>query len=792
MNTVPQSSVAKCQSKLSQIMCRTGPFILSQSGRSFGRVLTSMLAAGSLLCGCVSDQPTPPPPPSMPAPSVTFSYPPTIKTNQVDNYHGTNVSDPYRWLEDDNAPATKAWVEAQNLVTFDYLSRIPERQAIKDRLTQLWNFERFGVPFQEGGRYFMTRNDGLQNQSVLYALASLESPPQPLLDPNSFSSDGTVALTGYQVSNDGYLLAYGIARAGSDWQEWKVRDIRTGKDLPDLIRWVKFSSASWTKDNQGFFYSRYDAPAENEALTTLNYNQKLYFHHLGSSQLEDALIYQRPDHKDWGFSGSVSDDGRYLIIHVSQGTDRRNRLFYRDLKTAGSKVVELLNDFDASYQFIDNVGTVFYLRTDAKAPNGKVIAIDITKPSPANWKEVIPQTQDRLQSASLVNDQLIADYLKDAHSDIKVFSRDGKYLHSVDLPELGSAEGFGGKRSDTLTFYSFTSFTTPATIYLYDLKTGLSTVYRQPSLPFNSSQYETRQVFYKSRDNTPIPMFITYRKGLKLDGSNPTYLYGYGGFDISLTPAFSPAILEWLEMGGIFAQPNLRGGGEYGEAWHEAGTRLKKQNVFNDFIAAAEWLIANQYTQQSKLAIGGGSNGGLLVGACLTQRPDLFAAALPAVGVLDMLRFHKFTIGWAWTSDYGSSENPEEFKALYAYSPLHRIKPGTYYPATLITTGDHDDRVVPAHSFKFAATLQAAQTSLRPVLIRIETKAGHGAGKPTAKLIEEAADKWAFLVRELGMHTGMRTPGTTPTNGSPAPVIAPPVKKEVPIGSDKPNKNRAF
>jgi prolyl oligopeptidase len=685
------------------------------------------------------------------SPSAKLAYPVTAKTNTVDDYHGTKVADPYRWLEDDNAPATKSWVEAENQVTFGYLEKIPERAPIKDRLTQVWNYERFGVPFKEGGRYFLTRNNGLQNQSVLYSTTAVDSEPALLLDPNTLSADGTVALAGYGISHDGRLMAYGLARAGSDWQDWKVRDVETGRDLPDEIHWVKFSGASWSGDNRGFYYSRYDEPAPGQALTSVNYFHKLYFHRLGAPQSGDKLIYQRPDHKDWGFGGEVTDDGRYLIIHVSQGTDTRNRIFYRDLKGQDSPVVELLNDFDAAYQFIDNVGAVFYFRTDLDAPRGRVIAIDVTRPARANWREIIPQTNDRLQTVSLVNDQLIADYLQDAHSEIKIFGRDGKFVRQLELPGLGSAAGFGGKRADTETFYSFTSFTTPATIYHYDLATGRSAVFRQPKVSFNTADYETKQVFYHSKDGTKAPMFITCKKGTKLDGNNPTYLYGYGGFDISITPSFSPATLVWMEMGGVFAVANLRGGGEYGESWHQAGMKLKKQNVFDDFIAAAEYLIAEHYTRPDKLAIGGASNGGLLIGACLTQRPDLFGAALPSVGVMDMLRFHKFTIGWAWTSDYGSSDDPEQFRALYAYSPLHNIKSGVKYPATLITTGDHDDRVVPAHSFKFAATLQAAQAGPKPVLIRIETRAGHGAGKPTTKLIEEAADKWAFLAHELGM-----------------------------------------
>jgi prolyl oligopeptidase len=678
-------------------------------------------------------------------------YPPTATTNQVDDYHGTLVADPYRWLEDDSAPETKAWVEAQNKLTFDFLGRIPQRAAIKKRLTELWNYERFGVPFKEGGRYFITHNDGLQNQSVLYTMTSLEAEPALLLDPNKLSDDGTVALTDFVVSDDGNMMAYGLSRGGSDWQEWRVRDVRTGVDLPDDIHWVKFSVASWTKDNKGFFYCRYDEPKKEDEMKGVNYFHKLYYHLLGTRQSEDKLVYERRDQKEWGFQGDVTEDGHYLIIYVSQGTDTRNRIFYRDLTQPGAPIVELLNDFDAAYDFIGNVGTEFYFRTDLKAAMGRVIAIDITKPDRANWREVVPEGPDRLQGVTLVNDELIGDYLKDAHTATRIYRRDGSLVREVALPGIGNASGFGGKRRDTETFYAFTSFNTPAAIYRYDLPTGTSTVFRQPKLAFNPDDFETTQVFYHSKDGTRVPMFISYKKGLKLNGKNPTYLYGYGGFDISLTPSFSPAILLWMEMGGVFAMPSLRGGGEYGEDWHHAGMKQNKQNVFDDFIAAAEWLIANHYTRPAKLAIGGGSNGGLLVGASLTQRPDLYGAALPAVGVMDMLRFQKFTIGWAWASEYGSSDNPSDFKTLYAYSPLHNIRPGTRYPATLITTGDHDDRVVPAHSFKFAATLQAAQATAKPVLIRIETRAGHGAGKPTTKLIEESSDRWAFLVHELGM-----------------------------------------
>ncbi|MBX3746743.1 MAG: S9 family peptidase [Verrucomicrobiae bacterium] len=685
-----------------------------------------------------------------------MDYPQTRREAVSDTYHGVTVEDPYRWLEDDRSEETAAWVEAQNRVTFGYLEAIPERAAISNRLTRLWNFERWGNPGRRGERYFVSRNDGLQNQSVLYTLEGLEGEMRVLLDPNRLSEDGTVALSGATATEDGARLAYGVARSGSDWQEWRVRDVRTGEDLPDEIRWVKFSRASWTRDGLGFYYSRYDAPPEGARLTQANYFHKLYYHRLGTPQDEDELVYHRPDRKEWNFSGTVTDDGRYLVIVAYEGTDPRNRVLYRDLTVEGSPVVELLMDFDADYTFIDNDGPVFWFRTDLTAPRARVIAIDVTRPEREAWREVIPEAEDTLTRVSVVGDRFLAHYLKDARSVVKVFGLDGGLEREVDLPGLGSASGFDGKRTDRETFYTFTGFTMPATVYRYDVETGTSTVWRRPRVDFDSDAYETRQVFYASKDGTRIPMFVTHRKGLALNGRNPTYLYGYGGFNISLTPSFSVAIAAWLEMGGVYAMPNLRGGGEYGEAWHKAGIKLNKQNVFDDFIAAAEWLIANGYTAPERLAIGGGSNGGLLVGACMTQRPELFGAALPAVGVLDMLRFHRFTIGWAWTSDYGSSDDPEEFRALHAYSPYHRLRPGVRYPSTMVTTADHDDRVVPAHSFKFAARLQEMHAGPNPVLIRIETKAGHGAGKPTSKLIAEAADRWAFLVRELGMRVPWR------------------------------------
>jgi prolyl oligopeptidase len=691
---------------------------------------------------------------SCPSGGAALTYPASAKGTQQDIYHGTSIADPYRWLEDANSAETKVWVDAQNKVTQTFLGQIPERETIKQRLTKLWNYERFSVPYKESGRYFYSRNDGLQNQAVLYTMKSLADEPRLLLDPNTLAADGTVALSGSAVSPDGKYLAYGTAASGSDWNEWKVRDIDTGKDLDDHLKWVKFSGASWTPDGKGFFYSRYDAPDEAGKLASVNYFQKLYFHKIGTPQSADVLVYDRPDEKEWGFGGEVTDDGKYLIITATKGTAPKYRIFYKDLTKADAKVLPLIDKFEASYDFIDNDGPVFFFKTDKNAPRARVVAIDTRKPMEANWKQVIGESAQTLVGANLVNNQFVAEYLADARSQVLVFDRKGKQVREIKLPGIGSVAGLGGKRKDVETFYSFTGFTNPTTIYRLDMKTGASTVFRKPKVDFDPAGYETRQQFFTSRDGTKVPMFIVSKKGIKLDGSNPTYLYGYGGFNVSITPSFSPANLAWMEMGGVYAVANLRGGGEYGEAWHEAGTKLHKQNVFDDFIGAAEWLVANKVTSPAKLAIGGGSNGGLLVGAAMTQRPELFGAAIPQVGVLDMLRFHKFTIGWAWTSDYGSSDNAEEFKALVKYSPLHNLKAGACYPATMITTADHDDRVVPAHSFKFAAAAQEAQAKGgAPILIRIDVKAGHGAGKPTSKVIEEVADRWGFLSRTLNMTT---------------------------------------
>ncbi|MGC9332889.1 MAG: prolyl oligopeptidase family serine peptidase, partial [Anaerolineae bacterium] len=682
-------------------------------------------------------------------------YPQTTVVEQVDDYHGTPVADPYRWLEEPDSPETRAWIEAQNRLTFDFLGRIPERDSLRRRLTELWDYARVWAPVKRGGRYFQQRNSGLQNQDVLYVLEALDSKPRVLLDPNALSQDGTVALTGWSVSPDGRWLAYGTSAAGSDWLTWRVRDVDSGQDLPDVIEWSKFSGAAWRQDGSGFYYSAYDPPPPGEDYTGTNYYQKLYFHQLGQPQAEDELVYERPDHKEWGFAAEVTEDGRYLILSVWQGTDVRNRLFYQDLH-AGGRVVELISELEAAYHFVGNDGPHFYLRTDLDAPRGRLVAIDTTSPGRDGWRTIIPEGEDVLQDVIMVHDEFIALYLHDAHHRLARFDPRGRPLGEIRLPTLGSIPSNGsflnltGRRSDDELFYGFWSFLYPVTIYRYDFEREASEQVFAPPLDFDASPYVTRQVFVEDRDGPRVPMFLTHRRDLVFDGQNPTLLYAYGGFNISLVPSFAVSRLVWLEMGGVLAWANLRGGGEYGESWHQAGMLHNKQNVFDDAIACAEYLVAEGITSSSKLAIMGGSNGGLLVGACMTQRPELFGAAVPLVGVMDMLRFHRFTIGWAWVSDYGNADEDEgQFRTLFAYSPLHNIRPGRRYPATLVITGDHDDRVVPGHSFKFAAALQAAQRGEAPVLIRIQTRAGHGFGKPTAIQIEEATDIWAFLVEAL-------------------------------------------
>jgi prolyl oligopeptidase len=683
----------------------------------------------------------------------SIKYPETKRVIHVDDYHGTKVFDPYRWLETDVRESKEVadWVKAQNKVTFGYLKSLPKREEIEKRLTELWNYEKYGSPFKAGGRYYYNFNSGLQNQSVLYTMNALDDKPRILMDPNTWSKDGTVALAGTAFSDNGKYVAYGIQEAGSDWRTWRIREIESGIILDDELKWVKFSGMSWTKDSNSLYYSRYDEPKQGAAFQSLNFNQKIYVHRVGTPQLEDVLVYKRPDHPDWGFDATVTEDGRYLVITVWKGTDDKFRVLYQDLSQPNYEPVDLIDNFENEYSFVGNDGTTFYFKTDLEAPRRRLIAIDVNKPNPKDFKEIIPQTQETLRSVSFVSDLFVTSYLKDAKTQVKMHAMDGTLVREVAFPGIGSASGFGGKREHTETFYSFSSFATPPSVYRYDMLTGKSKLLRQSKVKFQPDEYEVKQIFYTSKDGTRVPMFLSHRKEIKLDGSNPTLLYGYGGFNIPLTPRFSISRLAWMEMGGVYAQANLRGGGEYGEKWHRAGTKLKKQNVFDDFIAAAEWLIENKYTTNKKLAIQGGSNGGLLVGACMTQRPDLYGACLPAVGVMDMLRFHKFTAGRFWVDDYGSSDNPEEFKAIYAYSPYQNLKEGTSYPPTLVTTADTDDRVVPGHSFKFAARLQEAHKGENPVLIRIETRAGHGSGKPTSKIIEEIADRWAFLVKNLGM-----------------------------------------
>lgn len=680
-----------------------------------------------------------------------LTYPISRTVGQTDDYHGTAVADPYRWLEDVDSDDTHAWVKAQNEVTFDFLNKIPQRGAYKKRLTEIWNYTRYGTPFKKGARTFYFKNDGLQNQAVLYVQDSDQSEARILMDPNTLSEDGTVALGELSISNDGRWLAWSTSVSGSDWRTWSIRDIKTGADLDDKVQWSKFSQAAWDHDGQGFFYSRYDAPQAGETFESVNYYQKLYYHTRGTDQSQDRLVYEREDQKEWGFQGDVSEDGRYLIVSVWQGTSRNNRLYYLDLQDSTAEMVTLLDDYDASYNFLHNEDNIFYFRTNLEAPRERIVAIDINSPARGLWQTIIAENEDPIDGVSVLNNSFIVTYMHDVASVVKVFGFDGAFKEDIHLPGLGSCGGFAGKSDDSETYYSFDSYLSPGKIYHYNVKTGQSTVYRQPEIDFDFSAYETQRVFYTSKDGTRVPLFLVHKKGLVLDGNNPTILYGYGGFNISLTPRFSISTLPWIEQGGVYAVANLRGGGEYGEDWHQGGMLKNKQNVFDDFIAAAEFLIGEGYTSANKLALFGGSNGGTLVGAVVNQRPELFAAAIPAVGVMDMLRFHLFTIGWAWTSDYGSSEDEEMFPVLYGYSPYHNLKEGAEFPSIMVTTADHDDRVVPGHSFKYAARLQACQGGNLPVLIRIQTKAGHGAGKPTSMVIEEVADRYAFLHKTLGM-----------------------------------------
>lgn len=698
-----------------------------------------------------------------PLAAQSLEYPVTARVDVVEDYHGTPVADPYRWLEDTDAAATAEWVAAQNAVTFGYLGSLPEREAIQERLEELWNYERYSVPSKEGDVYIYSHNTGLQNQAVLYLTDDPRERGRVLLDPNALSEDGTVALSAGALSRDGRYFAYGTAASGSDWQEFRVRDVASGRDLEDHIRWVKFSGLSWTRDGKGFFYSRYPEPAaEGDRMLDANRNQMLYYHRVGTPQSEDRLILSYPENPDWFIGAGVTDDGRYAVVSIGQSSGDENQLWIIDLKDPerpdiGGAPIAVADHFDHSYAVFGNDGRTFYASTTRDAPKRQIVAFELGLRGPENWRTVVPESEHVLQYATLAGGKIVASYLEDAKTRVRFFEKDGREAGELPTPGIGTISSLSGEPDENELFYGFTSFTYPFTIYRFDFRTGESELFRAPELDFDGSEFETRQVFYRSKDGTRIPMFITHQKGLELDGTNPTMLYAYGGFNVSLTPSFSTSNLVFLERGGIYAMANLRGGGEYGEEWHDAGTKERKQNVFDDFIAAAEYLIEEGYTTPRKLAISGGSNGGLLVGAVLNQRPELFGAAIPAVGVMDMLRFHRFTIGWAWTGDYGSSDTREGFEYLYAYSPLHNIRSNVCYPATMVTTADHDDRVVPGHSFKYAATLQAAQACDRPTLIRVETKAGHGAGKPVSKIIEEQTDFWAFTLYNLG-ETGERAP----------------------------------
>jgi prolyl oligopeptidase len=679
--------------------------------------------------------------------AMKMPYPQTKKVEQVDDYFGTKVADPYRWLEDDNSEETKAWVEAQNKVTFGYLEAIPFRPLIKARLTEIFNYPRYSSPFRAGEYYIFYKNDGLQNQSVCYIQKGLDGTPEVLFDPNALSPDGTVRQGIISVSTDDRLLALSRGEAGSDWSEILVMDLAAKQMLPDRIRWVKFSGAAWYKD--GFFYSGYDRPAPGDELKARNEYQKVFYHKLGDPQEKDTLVWEDREHPLRYVGAGTTEGEEWLILSLSEGTSG-SEVWVKDLRKKNAPLTLLFKGFEFDASPLEVVNEKFLVHTNAGAPNFRVVAIDPKDPAPEKWETVIPEKPEVLSGAGTAGGYLFCSYLKDANTKVFQHRLDGTPVREIELPTLGTAGGFGGKRDEKVMFYTFTSFTYPSTIYKFDPATGASEVFRKPEVKFDPSAYETKQVFYQSKDGTKVPMFIVHKKGLKLDGRNPTFLYGYGGFNISLTPSFSVANIILLENGGVYALANLRGGGEYGEAWHKAGMLDKKQNVFDDFIAAAEYLIKERYTSTPRLAIAGGSNGGLLVGAAMTQRPDLFGVAFPAVGVMDMLRFHKFTVGWGWVVEYGSSDKEEQFRYLHAYSPLHNIKPGVCYPATMVTTADHDDRVVPAHSFKFAATLQECQACDKPVLIRIETRSGHGSSN-LSKAIEDLTDQWSFMFHNMGV-----------------------------------------
>jgi len=684
--------------------------------------------------------------------SVMMSYainPPLKKGNVKDTYFGTVVEDPYRWLEDDNSTETKDWVKAENKLTSDYLAKLPYRDQIDKRLTELWDYPKFGTPFRQAGKFFFYKNNGLQNQSVLYMTNNLSDESKVLLDPNNLSNDGTAALTGIEISNDGKYLIYQVAKSGSDWNEIFVKNIETGEILSDHLLWVKFSGISWYKD--GFFYSAYDKPAAGGELSKANEFQKVFFHKLGTEQSTDQLIISDSKNPQQMFGAGLTDDKRFLLITRSIGTNG-NAFDVKDLTKANGGFVTLMDQYEYDFIPVDNIGDEIYVRTNYKAPRYHLVKINVNHPEEKNWVVIIPENKDVMESVVMIAGKLVVNFMTDAHSKTEVFSYDGKLDHQIQLPGIGTVSAFSGKKEESIAYYSYTSFNTPGEIYKYDFTTRQSTLHFRPEVKFNPEDYEVKQEFYASKDGTKIPMFIVYKKGIQLNGNNPTLLYAYGGFNISLTPSFSASRIAFLENGGVYAMANLRGGGEYGEEWHLAGTKLQKQNVFDDFIAAAEYLISQKYTSSEKLAIQGASNGGLLIGAVTNQRPDLFKVALPGVGVMDMLRFNKFTIGWAWAGDYGTSEdNAEMFNYLYKYSPYHNIKKGTAYPAILATTADHDDRVVPAHTFKYMARMQEYNAGKLPVLVRIDTKAGHGAGKPTAKVIEEYTDVWSFVFFHLGM-----------------------------------------
>ncbi len=679
-----------------------------------------------------------------------MNVPFTRRDETVENYHGVMVADPYRWLEDAASEETRTWSEAQNDLARSYLSAIPQRAHIQARYTELMNYPKYTVPRKKGERYYFTKNSGLQNQAVLYMQSTPGGESSVVLDPNTLSSDGTVALTNQAFSQDGRLLAYGTSVSGSDWQELRIRAVGNSVDYADLIRWCKFTSIAWQHDNSGFYYTRFPEPGTVAPEDQTNFN-KVYWHRIGTDQAQDELIYERPDAKELGFSPFITDDGSYLLLEVWHGTDPKNRVYYREAASSGS-FVRLLDEADASYSFIGNDGPVFYFQTDLEAPRGRIIAIDIRQPESANWRELVPEQEDVIAFALMVNSQFVISYMHHAHHTLHIYETDGRFVRDIPLPTLGSIAGISGEQTDTELFFSFTSFLYPPSIYRYDFSDHTLQQLYETELKFDPSRYETQQVFATSRDGTRVPLFLIHKKGLTLDGNNPALLYGYGGFNISMTPAYSTNISLWVEHGGVYAVANLRGGNEYGEDWHQAGMLEKKQNVFDDFIAAAEWLIANNYTNRSKLAITGGSNGGLLVAACMVQRPELYGAVVCRVPVIDMLRYHKFTVGRYWTGEYGNAEqNKDHFQFLYAYSPLHNIREGTVYPPTLIMTADTDDRVVPAHAKKFTAALQAANGGPNPILLRLEMKAGHGLGKPTTKVIEEESDMLAFLFHTFAM-----------------------------------------